>query len=115
MKIRLGSFLLPSAGATPAQFEQGYAGQNPNYYQRGLKDCARLLRQLDELGFDFVAFSEHHFHLEGLEISNNPVLLGTWAAMQTEKLRIGQMGNVLPARCCWPKTSPCWIIFRVAG
>ncbi len=98
MKIRLGSFLLPSAGATPAQFEQGYAGQNPNYYQRGLKDCARLLRQLDELGFDFVAFSEHHFHLEGLEISNNPVLLGTWAAMQTEKLRIGQMGNVLPAR-----------------
>lgn len=98
MKIRLGSFLLPSAGATPAEFERGYAGQNPNYYQRGLKDCARLLRQLDELGFDFVAFSEHHFHLEGLEISNNPVLLGTWAAMQTEKLRIGQMGNVLPAR-----------------
>jgi alkanesulfonate monooxygenase SsuD/methylene tetrahydromethanopterin reductase-like flavin-dependent oxidoreductase (luciferase family) len=98
MKIRLGSFLLPSAGATPTEFERGYAGQNPNYYQRGLKDCARLLRQLDELGFDFVAFSEHHFHLEGLEISNNPVLLGTWAAMQTEKLRIGQMGNVLPAR-----------------
>ena len=98
MKIRLGSFLLPSAGATPAEFERGYAGQNPNYYQRGLKDCARLLRQLDDLGFDFVAFSEHHFHLEGLEISNNPVLLGTWAAMQTEKLRIGQMGNVLPAR-----------------
>lgn len=98
MKIRLGSFLLPSAGATPAEFERGYAGQNPDFYQRGLKDCARLLRQLDELGFDFVAFSEHHFHLEGLEISNNPVLLGTWAAMQTEKLRIGQMGNVLPAR-----------------
>lgn len=98
MKMRLGAFLLPSAGATPEQFEQGFAGQNPNYYQRGLKDCSRLIHQVEELGFDFVAFSEHHFHLEGLEISNNPVLLGTWAAMQTKRLRIAQMGNVLPAR-----------------
>jgi len=98
MKIRFGSFLLPSAGAPPAAFERGLAGQNPNFYQRALADCARLLRQLDELGFDFTAFSEHHFHLEGLEISNNPVMLGAWAAMLTKKLRIGQMGCVLPAR-----------------
>ncbi|MEQ8496636.1 MAG: LLM class flavin-dependent oxidoreductase [Gammaproteobacteria bacterium] len=98
MKLRLGAFLLPSAGATPAEFERGHAGQNPNYYQRGLADCARLVRQIEELGFDFVAFSEHHFHVEGLEVSNNPVMLGTWAAMQTTRLRIGQMGNVLPAR-----------------
>ena len=98
MKLRLGAFLLPSVGATPAQFERGFAGQNPNYYQRGLADCARLLQQVEALGFDFVAFSEHHFHLEGLEVSNNPVMLGTWAAMQTTRLRIGQMGNVLPAR-----------------
>ena len=98
MKIRLGAFMLPSAGATPAEFERGFAGQNPNFYQRGLADCARLLRQVEDLGFDFCAFSEHHFHLEGLEVSNNPVLLGLWAAMQTHRLRIGQMGNVLPAR-----------------
>ena len=98
MKMRLGAFLLPSAGATPQEFEQGFAGQNPNYYQRGLADCARILKQVEDLGFDFVAFSEHHFHLEGLEVSNNPVLLGTWAAMQTSRLRIAQMGNVLPAR-----------------
>lgn len=98
MKIRLGAFMLPSAGATPADFERGFAGQNPNYYQRGLADSARLLRQVEDLGFDFCAFSEHHFHLEGLEVSNNPVMLGLWAAMQTRRLRIGQMGNVLPAR-----------------
>jgi alkanesulfonate monooxygenase SsuD/methylene tetrahydromethanopterin reductase-like flavin-dependent oxidoreductase (luciferase family) len=97
-KIRLGAFLLPSAGATIAQFERGFAGQNPNYYQNTLRDCARLIRQLDDIGFDFVAFSEHHFHLEGLELSNNPILLGSWAAGLTRKLRIGQMGNVLPAR-----------------
>jgi alkanesulfonate monooxygenase SsuD/methylene tetrahydromethanopterin reductase-like flavin-dependent oxidoreductase (luciferase family) len=96
--MRLGAFLLPSAGATPAQFDQGFAGQNPNYYQRGLRDTARVLRQVEDLGFDFAAFSEHHFHVEGLELSNNPVLLGSWAAGQTRRLRIGQMGNVLPAR-----------------
>ncbi len=96
--IRLGAFLLPSAGATIAQYERGFAGQNPNFYQNTLRDSARLIRQLDDIGFDFVAFSEHHFHLEGLELSNNPILLGSWAAGLTRKLRIGQMGNVLPAR-----------------
>ncbi|NNL86832.1 MAG: LLM class flavin-dependent oxidoreductase [Myxococcales bacterium] len=98
MSLRLGAFLLPSAGATPAQYEEGFAGQNPNFYQAGLRDASRVLKQVEELGFDFAAFSEHHFHVEGLELSNNPVLLGSWAAMQTRRLRIAQMGNVLPAR-----------------
>ena len=98
MKLRLGAFMLPGAGATPAQYEEGFAGQNPNFYQGGLRDASRLLTQVEELGFDFAAFSEHHFHVEGLELSNNPVLLGSWAAMQTKRLRIAQMGNVLPAR-----------------
>lgn len=97
-KFRLGAFLLPSAGASPEQYEEGFAGQNPNYYQAGLRDTSRVLRQIEDLGFDFAAFSEHHFHVEGLELSNNPVMLGSWAAMQTRRLRIGQMGNVLPAR-----------------
>ncbi|MGE0338056.1 MAG: hypothetical protein AB7Q76_22380, partial [Gammaproteobacteria bacterium] len=77
MKIRMGAFVLPSAAATPAEFERGYAGQNPDYYQRALREVAALLKQIEALGFDFIAFSEHHFHLEGLEISNNPVLLGS--------------------------------------
>ena len=98
MRMRMGGFLLPSAGATPQEFERGLAGQNSNYYQQSLADCARLVTQMEDLGFDFVAFTEHHFHLEGLEVSNNPVMLGTWAAMQTKKIRISQMGNVLPAR-----------------
>jgi len=98
MKIRLGGFLLPSASAPIDAFERGFAGQNPNFYQQALRDNGRIVRQLEDLGFDFVAFSEHHFHLEGLELSNNPVMLGAWAAMQTKRIRIGQMGNVLPAR-----------------
>lgn len=98
MKMRFGAFLVPSTSATPQQYEQGFAGQNPVFYQRGLREMGRMIQQLEELGFDFVAFSEHHFHVEGLEISNNPVMLDTWAAMQTRRIRVGQMGNVLPSR-----------------
>jgi alkanesulfonate monooxygenase SsuD/methylene tetrahydromethanopterin reductase-like flavin-dependent oxidoreductase (luciferase family) len=96
--MRLGTFLLPSAAASPAEFRKGYAGANPNYYQRALFENSEIIKQIDDLGFDFVAFSEHHFHLEGLELSNNPILLGAWAASITKRLRIGQMANVLPSR-----------------
>ena len=98
MKIRLGAMVLPSAGATREQYERGFAGQNPMFYQKGLREVSRLIQQLEDLGFDFVAFSEHHFHVEGMELSNNPIMLDTWAAMQTKRIRVGQMGIVLPAR-----------------
>ncbi|MEL7208769.1 MAG: LLM class flavin-dependent oxidoreductase, partial [Actinomycetota bacterium] len=51
----------------------------------------------DELGFDSVSFTEHHFHSEGFELSNNPVLLDLYIGLQTERLRVGQLGIVLPA------------------
>ncbi|MEH6638095.1 MAG: LLM class flavin-dependent oxidoreductase [Porticoccaceae bacterium] len=98
MKMRFGAFLVPSMSATPEQYEQGFAGQNPNYYQHALRDVSLLAQQLEDLGFDFIAFSEHHFHVEGLEVSNNPILLDTWVAMQTKRIRVGQMGIVLPSR-----------------
>ncbi|MBI2802862.1 MAG: LLM class flavin-dependent oxidoreductase [Gammaproteobacteria bacterium] len=85
----------PAQPRPPLNSSAGSAGQNPNYYQRALREVGQHLQQVEALGFDFVAFSEHHFHSEGLEISNNPVLLGAWAAMPTKRLRIGQMGNVL--------------------
>lgn len=96
--MRLGTFLVPSAAASPADYAKGYAGANPNYYQRALFENGEIIKQCEQLGFDFVAFSEHHFHLEGIEVSNNPILLGAWAASITSRLRIGQMANVLPAR-----------------
>lgn len=98
MGFRMGALLLPSVSAESTDFERGYAGQNPVFYQRALSDCGRLIRQMEDLGFDFVAFSEHHFHLEGLEVSNNPMMLGAWAAMLTTRLRVAQMGIVLPSR-----------------
>jgi len=97
--MRFGAFLLPAAAAKHDELQsEQYPGANPTYYQRSLNEHARVIKQLEELGFDFVAFSEHHFHLEGLEISNNPILLGAWAAGFTKRIRIGQMATVLPAR-----------------
>jgi alkanesulfonate monooxygenase SsuD/methylene tetrahydromethanopterin reductase-like flavin-dependent oxidoreductase (luciferase family) len=52
----------------------------------------------DELGYDSISFTEHHFHVEGFELSNNPVLLDLFVAMQTRRIRVGQLGIVLPAQ-----------------
>jgi len=97
--MRFGAFLLPASAAKHSELKGAKnPGANPTYYQRSLNEHARIIKQIEELGFDFVAFSEHHFHLEGLEISNNPILLGSWAAGFTKRIRLGQMATVLPAR-----------------
>ena len=49
------------------------------------------------VSYGSVSFTEHHFHIEGFELSNNPVLLDLYFAMQTKRIRVGQLGIVLPA------------------
>ena len=56
-----------------------------------------VVQLADDLGYDSVSFTEHHFHIEGFELSNNPVLLDLYFAMQTKRIRVGQLGIVLPA------------------
>lgn len=94
--FKTGVFFLPSIGSR-AQMERGMAGRDPALYQRMLADIGALSVAADDLGYDAVAFTEHHFHIEGFEISNNPVLLDTFVAMQTKRIRVGQLGIVLPA------------------
>lgn len=89
-------FYLPTCG-TRADIERGMAGLRPELYQRMLAELGAQIRLGDQLGYDSVSFTEHHFHVEGFELSNNPVLLDLWAAMQTERIRVGQLGIVLPA------------------
>src|SRR5260221_8961178 len=62
-----------------------------------LKELSEQIKLGDELGYDSVSFTEHHFHIEGFELSNNPVLLDLYFAMQTKRIRVGQLGIVLPA------------------
>src|SRR3954469_19386867 len=94
--MKASLFYLPSI-ASRAEIEQGMAGMNPHFYQRMLKELTEQIKLGDELGYDSVSFTEHHFHIEGFELSNNPVLLDLYFAMQTKRIRVGQLGIVLPA------------------
>jgi alkanesulfonate monooxygenase SsuD/methylene tetrahydromethanopterin reductase-like flavin-dependent oxidoreductase (luciferase family) len=55
-----------------------------------------LARLLDELGFHCLWTAEHHFQREGYEVFPNLILLNTWLATQTERLKLGCAFNVLP-------------------
>ena len=94
--MKASLFYLPSIGSR-AEIESGMAGMRPELYQRMLAELTEQIRLADELGYDSVSFTEHHFHIEGFELSNNPVLLDLYFAMQTKRIRVGQLGIVLPA------------------
>jgi alkanesulfonate monooxygenase SsuD/methylene tetrahydromethanopterin reductase-like flavin-dependent oxidoreductase (luciferase family) len=94
--VKVSLFYLPVVGSR-AQIEQGMAGMRPELYQQMLREISEQCRLADEIGYDSVSFTEHHFHIEGFEVSNNPVLLDLFIAMQTKRIRVGQLGIVLPA------------------
>ena len=94
--MKASLFYLPSIGSR-AEIESGMAAMRPELYQRMLAELSEQIRLADDLGYDSVSFTEHHFHIEGFEVSNNPVLLDLYFAMQTKRIRVGQLGIVLPA------------------
>lgn len=88
-------FYLPVVGSH-AQLQKGMAGVNSQNYQNMLWQLTRQSQLADDLGYWGVAFTEHHFHIEGFEESNNPILLDLYVALQTKHIKVGQMANVLP-------------------
>jgi alkanesulfonate monooxygenase SsuD/methylene tetrahydromethanopterin reductase-like flavin-dependent oxidoreductase (luciferase family) len=55
-----------------------------------------IAQQMDELGYYCLWTAEHHFQREGYEVFPNLILLGTWLATQTKRLKFGCAFNVLP-------------------
>ncbi len=94
MKVSL--FYLPTVGSKP-DIEKGRVGLNNSLYQQMLRELSAQARLADDIGYDSISFTEHHFHIEGFEMSNNPVMLDLFVGMQTKQLRVGQLGIVLPA------------------
>jgi alkanesulfonate monooxygenase SsuD/methylene tetrahydromethanopterin reductase-like flavin-dependent oxidoreductase (luciferase family) len=94
--VKTSLFYLPSLGSR-RDIEAGMAGQRGDLYKHMLAELGEQARLADELGYDSISFTEHHFHIEGFEVSNNPVLLDLFVGMQTTRLRVGQLGIVLPA------------------
>jgi alkanesulfonate monooxygenase SsuD/methylene tetrahydromethanopterin reductase-like flavin-dependent oxidoreductase (luciferase family) len=76
----LGEEIAP--GAASAVFDAGVA----------------LWQRIEEVGFEGIFFSEHHF---GLSYSPSPNLLIAAVARSTRRLRLGTMGMVLPLYQPW--------------
>jgi len=95
--LKVSLFYLPSIGSR-AEIKKGMAGLRGDLYDRMLAEVSEQARLADDLGYDSISFTEHHFHIEGFELSNNPVLLDLFIGMQTKNIRVGQLGIVLPAR-----------------
>jgi alkanesulfonate monooxygenase SsuD/methylene tetrahydromethanopterin reductase-like flavin-dependent oxidoreductase (luciferase family) len=94
--MKASLFYLPSIGSRE-EIEQGMAGLRRDLYQRMLAEIKEQAQLADDLGYDSISFTEHHFHIEGFEISNNPVLLDLFVALHTKRIRVGQLAIVLPA------------------
>lgn len=94
--MKTSLFYLPSVG-NRAEMEKGMVGLRPEMYQQMLKEISEQAKLADDAGYDSISFTEHHFHVEGFEVSNNPIMLDLFIGMQTKRLRVGQLGIVLPA------------------
>ena len=66
-------------------------------YDQMLREVSEQAKLADVLGYDSMSFTEHHFHVEGFEVSNNPVLLDLLHRDADEAAAGGAVGIVLPA------------------
>jgi alkanesulfonate monooxygenase SsuD/methylene tetrahydromethanopterin reductase-like flavin-dependent oxidoreductase (luciferase family) len=55
-----------------------------------------VAQTMDDLGYYCLWLAEHHFQREGYEVIPNLILLSTWLATQTRRLKFGCAFNVLP-------------------
>jgi len=93
--VEVGLFYLPSTGSKQELME-GMAGKRTDLYQKMLRNMTQQIQYCDEHGYWGSATTEHHFHIEGEEVSTNPVMLDLYFGMQTKHMRFGQLGKVLP-------------------
>ncbi len=83
--------------------DAGYDGPQPVDRRYGSDDFLACYDHLthwaatmDRLGYDTMWLTEHHFQYEGYEVTPNLILFGLHLAKETQRLRLGQMFNVVP-------------------
>jgi len=95
--MKVGAFYLPSLGRKE-DIEKGMAGKQTRLYQMMLRELTEQIQYMDECGYYGTGFTEHHFHIEGEEVSTNPLLLDLYFGLKTHNMKFGQLGNVLPSQ-----------------
>jgi alkanesulfonate monooxygenase SsuD/methylene tetrahydromethanopterin reductase-like flavin-dependent oxidoreductase (luciferase family) len=89
-----GAVPMPDAGnAGPRPVDRRYGNDDYIACYDNLKHWAQTM---DALGYDTMWLTEHHFQYEGYEVVPNLVLFGLYLTTITERLRLGQMFNVVP-------------------
>ena len=74
------------------------AGKRTDLYQMMLRELTEQIQYMDGHGYYGTGFTEHHFHIEGEEVSTNPVILDLYFGLKTKHMKFGQLGNVLPSQ-----------------
>ncbi|HXA57967.1 MAG TPA: LLM class flavin-dependent oxidoreductase [Streptosporangiaceae bacterium] len=72
-------------------------GRDVESYQKLLHEVREIAVHADQIGFDALMMTEHHFHSEGFEFSVNPLMFLTDLAARTERILLAPLGLVLPA------------------
>jgi alkanesulfonate monooxygenase SsuD/methylene tetrahydromethanopterin reductase-like flavin-dependent oxidoreductase (luciferase family) len=71
-------------------------GRDTGIYQRVLEEVSKHAQVAEKHGFEGMLFSEQHGNIEGVhEITNDPVYKDLYIGLQTERLKVGQMGITL--------------------
>lgn len=97
--LKLGAFFfggveMDDAGAgAPNPMDRRYT--NEQCWAATL-DYVDSAMEAERLGYDSFWTTEHHFQYEGYEVIPNGLLISTWIAARTERLRFGAMFNVVP-------------------
>ncbi|MBL7497984.1 LLM class flavin-dependent oxidoreductase [Frankia sp. CNm7] len=90
------SLFYPVAVARHDQLGSGLLGLDPGLYATALAELKEQAICADTYGWTSLMLAEHHFEVEGYQVTPNPLLLNVFLAQHTTRLRHGQMGLALP-------------------
>jgi alkanesulfonate monooxygenase SsuD/methylene tetrahydromethanopterin reductase-like flavin-dependent oxidoreductase (luciferase family) len=92
--LYVGQIELDNVGlsGTPAD-QRRYPNER---FAEAYSTAREMAQEMDALGYYCLWMAEHHFQHEGYEVIPNLILLSTWLATQTKRLKFGCAFNILP-------------------
>jgi alkanesulfonate monooxygenase SsuD/methylene tetrahydromethanopterin reductase-like flavin-dependent oxidoreductase (luciferase family) len=89
--------ILPAYPATPEERQRlAPIAHRTDKTQQMLDEMLDITQHCEDIGFDAVTFSEHHFYTEGCEAGATPTPHLIRLLLNTKRIKIGPLGFVLP-------------------